>query len=553
MTKKIFTGIMAVALVVMICCAGLIMGVMYDYLGSQIYLDLENEAQLVSAGVDANGMEYLQHMKECGNLTSRITIIEEDGTVSFDSQASENVMENHGKREEVLEAMEDGEGWAVRDSETMAKETRYYAIRQEDGSVLRISTDHYSQLGLILDTMGMIVVIVGVLFALATAISHMITSHIVKPINDIDLNHPVIQDNYEELDPLLQRIDQQNIRIKYQMEKLRRRQEEFNIITENMSEGLLIIDTQMEVLTHNQSVLRILGATNQQCSGIHAFQLNRSEPFRTAVEQALKGIHSRQKMIIGGETYEILSNPVLNKGKISGAVIIIMNVTEREVGERMRREFTSNVSHELKTPLTSIYGVSDMLASGIVKSEDVTSFANTIKEESSRLISLINDIMQLSKLDENQVPQEHADVEIHALAGDVLRRLGRKAEEMQVSLQLDGTPAVVNGIDSILDEIVYNLCENAIKYNRKDGRVTVYTGVEQGRAVLRVSDTGIGIPKDDVQRVFERFYRVDKSHNKQIPGTGLGLSIVKHGVSYHNGTVHLESTEGVGTTVTVRF
>lgn len=553
MTKKIFTGIMAVALVVMICCAGLIMGVMYDYLGSQIYLDLENEAQLVSAGVDANGMEYLQHMKECGNLTSRITIIEEDGTVSFDSQASENVMENHGKREEVLEAMEDGEGWAVRDSETMAKETRYYAIRQEDGSVLRISTDHYSQLGLILDTIGMIVVIVGVLFALATAISHMITSHIVKPINDIDLNHPVIQDNYEELDPLLQRIDQQNIRIKYQMEKLRRRQEEFNIITENMSEGLLIIDTQMEVLTHNQSVLRILGATNQQCSGIHAFQLNRSEPFRTAVEQALKGIHSRQKMIIGGETYEILSNPVLNKCKISGAVIIIMNVTEREVGERMRREFTSNVSHELKTPLTSIYGVSDMLASGIVKSEDVTSFANTIKEESSRLISLINDIMQLSKLDENQVPQEHADVEIHALAGDVLRRLGRKAEEMQVSLQLDGTPAVVNGIDSILDEIVYNLCENAIKYNRKDGRVTVYTGVEQGRAVLRVSDTGIGIPKDDVQRVFERFYRVDKSHNKQIPGTGLGLSIVKHGVSYHNGTVHLESTEGVGTTVTVRF
>lgn len=553
MTKKIFTGIMAVALVVMICCAGLIMGVMYDYLGTQIYLDLENEAELVSAGIEANGMEYLQHMKECGNLTSRITIIEEDGTVSFDSQASENVMENHGKREEVLEAMEDGEGWAVRDSETMAKETRYYAIRQDDGSVLRISTDHYSQLGLILDTMGMIVVIVGVLFALATAISHMITSHIVKPINDIDLNHPVIQDNYEELDPLLQRIDQQNIRIKYQMEKLRRRQEEFNIITENMSEGLLIIDTQMEVLTHNQSVLRILGAKNQQYSGIQAFQLNRSEPFRIAVEQALKGIHSRQKMIIGGETYEILSNPVLNKGKISGAVIIIMNVTEREVGERMRREFTSNVSHELKTPLTSIYGVSDMLASGIVKSEDVASFANTIKEESSRLISLINDIMQLSRLDENQVPQEHADVEIHALAGDVLRRLGKKAEDMQVSLHLDGTPAVVNGIDSILDEIVYNLCENAIKYNRKGGKVTVYTGVEQGRAVLRVSDTGIGIPKDDVQRVFERFYRVDKSHNKQIPGTGLGLSIVKHGVSYHNGTVHLESTEGVGTTVTVRF
>ncbi len=553
MTKKIFTGIIMVALVVMICCAGLIMGVMYDYLGSQIYLDLENEARLVESGIHLGGEEYLEQLKQAETLTMRVTLIDASGVVLYDSQADALTMASHMEREEFREALTDGEGRAVRESETMAKETRYYALRLEDGRVLRVSTDHYSQLGLILDTMGMIVVIVAVLFALAMAISHTITQHIVKPINHIDLNRPSIGDEYEELTPLLRRIDQQNVKIHRQMEKLRRRQEEFNIITENMSEGMLILDQEMEILTHNQSALRILGAEKKSWNGINALHLNRSEPFRTAVEQALKGVHCCQQMMLGGGTYEILASPVMSKGKISGAVLIIMDVTEREVGERLRREFTSNVSHELKTPLTSIYGVSDMLASGIVRPEDVGQFAGTIKEESSRLISLIDDIMQLSRLDENQVTQEKEDVDIHLLAGDVLGRLQRKATAADVSLQLEGSSVTVHGIDYILDEIIYNLCENAIKYNRSGGRVTVFTGTELGTAVLRVTDTGIGIPKDSLDRVFERFYRVDKSHNKQIPGTGLGLSIVKHGVAYHNGTISLESTEGVGTTVTVRF
>jgi len=553
MTKKIFTGIVAVALVVLLCCTGLIMGVMYDYLGTQIYLDLESEAQLVAAALQMEKDSYLVHVKGMENTNTRITLIEEDGKVLYDSHADEEGMENHLEREEIQEALEDGEGRAVRESETMTRETRYYAMKLEDGRILRVSTDHYTQLGMILDTIGMVVVIVAVLFAMALASSHLITKLIVKPINDINLNHPDLDSSYEELAPLLQRIHYQNSKIRSQMEHLRRRQEEFNIITENMSEGLLIVDRDMEILTHNQSVLQILGAEKKSWNGIHALHMNRSEPFRTSVEAALKGTHCRQQMVLAGETYEILASPVMSKDKITGAVLIIMDVTEREVGERMRREFTSNVSHELKTPLTSIYGVSDMLSSGLVKPEDVEQFAVTIKEEASRLISLIDDIMQLSRLDENQITKEKEDVDIHLLAEDVLARLGRKAQEAGVSLHLEGCSAVVHGIDYILDEIIFNLCENAVKYNRRGGKVRVFTGMELGHVVLRVTDTGIGIPKEELDRVFERFYRVDKSHNKQISGTGLGLSIVKHGAAYHGGTIHLESSEGVGTAVTVKF
>lgn len=560
MTKKIFTGIITVALVIMICCAGLIMGVMYDYLGTQIYLDLENEAKLVAAGMELDQETFLSDMETAQELGMRVTLIDFDGVVLYDSHADENIMENHLEREEIQEALVKGEGRAVRESETMASETRYYAMKLKNGTILRVSTDHYSQLGLILDTFGMIIVIVAVLFALAMAISHNITKHIVQPINDIDLNNPDIKESYEELSPLLHRINQQNIKINRQMENLRRRQEEFNIITENMSEGLVIIGKDREVLTYNRSALQILGAEKNarssyivDHSGENVLLLNRSEPFRRAVEEALQGTHSNQYMVIGGETYEILASPVMSKNKINGAVLIIMDVTEREVGERLRREFTSNVSHELKTPLTSIYGVSDMLASGLVKPEDVGRFAGTIKEESSRLISLIDDIMQLSRLDENSVKKEKEDVDLYLVAQDVLGRLKRKADQAGVCLQMEGSTTMVCGIDYIIDEIVCNLCENAIKYNRPGGKVTVFAGTELGSAVLRVTDTGIGIPKEDLDRVFERFYRVDKSHNRQIPGTGLGLSIVKHGVAYHNGSLSLESSEGVGTTITVKL
>ena len=557
MTKKIFTGIILVSLIIMLCCTGLIMGVMYDYLGTQIDKELENEANLVATGLEQDGTAYLQRIEKIGRLKSRVTLVDASGSVLYDSQADEQTMENHLEREEIQQALISGEGHAVRESATMASETRYYAMKLVDGNVLRVSTSHYSQLGLILDTFGMVVVIAAILIALAAIISHNITKHIVKPINDIDLNDPDIPENYEEMAPLLHRIRQQNLKIYRQMEKLRSRQEEFNIITQNMREGLLIIDSNLEVLTWNRSALRILGAPAEngqiKAPAGSVLSLNRSEPFRRAVEESLAGESSKQQMVIGGETYEILGSPAFSDGKVTGAILILMNVTERELGEQLRREFTSNVSHELKTPLTSIYGVSDMLASGLVKPEDVNQFAGTIKEESSRLISLIDDIMQLSRLDENYIKKEKEDVDLYLIARDVLDRLRSKARQADVTLELLGGSTMISGVDYILDEIVYNLCENGVKYNRPGGKVSVTVDTERGACVLRVADTGIGIPKEDLDRVFERFYRVDKSHNRQVPGTGLGLSIVKHGVAFHGGSISLESNEGVGTTVTVRF
>lgn len=566
MTKRIFTGIIVVSLVVMLCCAGLIMGLMYDYLGTQIDKELKNEANLTASAMMTGGTGYLEKIEKTGSLTSRVTLIDAGGTVLFDSQADEQNMENHLNRDEIQEALASGEGHAVRVSATVASETRYYAMKLNDGTVLRLSSSHYSQLGLILDTFGMVVVIAAILIALAAVISHNITRHIVRPINDIDLNEPDVPENYEELAPLLHRIRQQNMKIRRQMESLRIRQEEFRIITENMSEGLLIIDSKMEILTSNGSALKILSggsavsgsaaggssAEDRRPAG-NVLNINRSEPFRLAVEESLAGKSSKQQLVIGGETYEILASPAFSEGKLTGAILIIMDVTQREIGERMRREFTSNVSHELKTPLTSIYGVSDMLAGGLVKPEDVTRFAGTIREESSRLISLIDDIMQLSRLDENYTRQEKEAVDLYLVARDVLDRLKPRARQAGVTLELRGGSTMVKGVDYILDEVICNLCENGVKYNREGGRLTVTADMEGGIPVLRVSDTGIGIPKEDLDRVFERFYRVDKSHNRSIPGTGLGLSIVKHGVAYHGGTIALESHEGVGTTVTVKF
>lgn len=593
MTKRIFTGIIVVALIIMLACAGLIMGVMYDYLGKQIDKELKNEASLVAAGLeeaDGAAQGYLERLSSSTGLKSRITLMDGSGNVIFDSVADETSMENHADREEFQEALLSGEGHAVRDSSTMASYTRYYAVKLSDGNILRISTDHYSQLGLILDTFGMVVVIVAILIALAAFFSHRITRRIIRPINEIDLNHPDIEENYEELAPLLHRIHQQNSKLRRQMERLRRSQEEFNIITSNMKEGLLIINKDLEVLTYNRSAVEILGldsggsvtvgAGTEDSAGIagaagsigaagaagvigedgtgrtkpvSVFMLNRSEPFRKAVEDVQKGIHCRHRMEMAGSTFEVLGSPVSKDGEVTGAVLIIMNVTAQEEGERLRREFTSNVSHELKTPLTSIYGVSDMMLSGLVKPEDMNQFAQTIKEESARLISLIDDIIQLSRLDENDIRTSREDVDLYLVARDVISRLTSRAREQDVTLRLEGESAVVNGVDYILDEIVYNLCENGVKYNKVHGTVTVSVTRDEKNCVLKVTDTGVGIPKEDICRVFERFYRVDKSHCGTISGTGLGLSIVKHGVAFHGGVISIDSIEGVGTTVTVRF
>ena len=553
MTKKILAGVIGVSLVIMLVCVGLVMGIMYDYMGEKIDEQMASEAILAEEAWLTGGEAFLDRMEDRPDIKSRITLIDSQGKVLYDSVADQSSMENHMEREEVKEALTEGIGKASRTSYTLAEDTRYYAKKTADGNIVRISTSHYSQLGLLLDTFGMIIITVAVLIMLSVFISYRVARAIIKPINDIDLDNPDINENYEELGPLLHRIHQQNNRIKRQMEKLRKSREEFNIITKNMSEGLIIIDKDTEILTYNRSATEMLGGGDGRQIEGSVLKLNRSEPFRKAVSEALEGNNSQVYLTEGEATYEIISNPVREEEEVTGAILIVMDVTEREKGEKLRREFTSNVSHELKTPLTSIYGVSDMLASGMVKAEDVAGFAGTIKEESARLISLIDDIIKLSRLDESTVPQETEIIDVFGSARDVVRRLSGKASENDIELSFSGEPSEIKGVQHILDEIVYNICENAIKYNRPGGFVKVSVRNEGSESLITVADNGIGIPKADRERVFERFYRVDKSHSKQIGGTGLGLSIVKHGVIYLGGKINLESEEGVGTAITVVF
>ena len=553
MTKKILAGVIGVSLVIMLVCVGLVMGIMYDYMGEKIDEQMASEAILAEEAWLTGGEAFLDRMEDRPDIKSRITLIDSQGKVLYDSVADQSSMENHMEREEVKEAITEGIGKASRTSYTLAEDTRYYAKKTADGNIVRISTSHYSQLGLLLDTFGMIIITVAVLIMLSVFISYRVARAIIKPINDIDLDNPDINENYEELGPLLHRIHQQNNRIKRQMEKLRKSREEFNIITKNMSEGLIIIDKDTEILTYNRSATEMLGGGDGRQIEGSVLKLNRSEPFRKAVSEALEGNNSQVYLTEGDATYEIISNPVREEEEVTGAILIVMDVTEREKGEKLRREFTSNVSHELKTPLTSIYGVSDMLASGMVKDEDVAGFAGTIKEESARLISLIDDIIKLSRLDESTVPQETEIIDVFGSARDVVRRLSGKASENDIELSFSGEPSEIKGVQHILDEIVYNICENAIKYNRPGGFVKVSVRNEGSESLITVADNGIGIPKADRERVFERFYRVDKSHSKQIGGTGLGLSIVKHGVIYLGGKINLESEEGVGTVITVGF
>ena len=553
MTKKILAGVIGVSLVIMLVCVGLVMGIMYDYMGEKIDEQMASEAILAEEAWLTGGEAFLDRMEDRPDIKSRITLIDSQGKVLYDSVADQSSMENHMEREEVKEALTEGIGKASRTSYTLAEDTRYYAKKTADGNIVRISTSHYSQLGLLLDTFGMIIITVAVLIMLSVFISYRVARAIIKPINDIDLDNPDINENYEELGPLLHRIHQQNNRIKRQMEKLRKSREEFNIITKNMSEGLIIIDKDTEILTYNRSATEMLGGGDGRQIEGSVLKLNRSEPFRKAVSEALEGNNSQVYLTEGDATYEIISNPVREEEEVTGAILIVMDVTEREKGEKLRREFTSNVSHELKTPLTSIYGVSDMLASGMVKAEDVAGFAGTIKEESARLISLIDDIIKLSRLDESTVPQATEIIDVFGSARDVVRRLSGKASENDIELSFSGEPSEIKGVQHILDEIVYNICENAIKYNRPGGFVKVSVRNEGSESLITVADNGIGIPKADRERVFERFYRVDKSHSKQIGGTGLGLSIVKHGVIYLGGKINLESEEGVGTVITVGF
>lgn len=549
MTRKVFYGTFVASVLTFLACLVLILGVLYTYFDNQLIDGLHTEGTMIAEGVEAGGAAYLDGL---GTLENRLTWIASDGAVLYDSQADPSAMENHLNREEIAEALETGRGESERYSETLSQKTIYYALRLTDDSVIRIADTRSTVWNLLFGMLQPLLLILTIAIVLSAILASRISRSIVKPINAINLEAPDVEGNYDEISPLLLRINRQNEQIKHQMEELRRQSEEFRLITENMSEGFLVVDAKTELLSYNSAALRLLGAG--PVSGTPSvFTLNRGETFRHAVETALSGEHCEQSMTLGNAIYHVIANPVSHGGEPAGAVVVILDCTERELRDQMRREFTSNVSHELKTPLTSIYGVSEMIASGIVKPEDIRSFAQNIHNESGRLITLIEDIIKLSQLDENSIPSDPVPIDLYALAGSVMERLKSQAEARGIDMKLAGEPAIVQGIPNVLEEMLYNLCENAVKYNKDGGSVCVTVRDGNGRPTVMVTDTGIGIPHEHQARVFERFYRADKSHSKKIGGTGLGLSIVKHAAAFHGATVRLESDEGEGTTVTVQF
>lgn len=547
MTKKIFKSSILASVIILILGMACVLGVLYQYFGEQINSELKKEAEYLSYGVELEGETYLEQVND---QDSRITYIDEEGNVLYDSMADEENMENHRDREEFQEAEETGVGQAERMSDTLSERTLYYAVRLEDNSVLRVSSTQDSVLALTVQLIPSALGILVVLIILAGIFASRIASYIVEPINSLDLDHPEDNETYEEVAPLLSKIHKQSGQIRTQLEEARRNQEEFQIITENMQEGLLVIDAYTMILSGNSSVWKMFQVWEPKI-GESVYSLDRTEDFRKLIEKVLEGEHGSTLLRIDNEFIQLIANPVSRDGKTVGAVLVLMNETEKVERENLRREFSANVSHELKTPLTSISGYAEIIQGGLVKDEDIKKFAGRIYKEAQRLIQLVEDTIKISQLDEGENPYEWENVDVYKVAKDVCSHLKDIAWKKNIHLFIEGQKTICRTVRPILEEILYNLCDNGIKYNKDDGTVSIHIKDEGDNIRLMVKDNGIGIPREDVNRVFERFYRVDKSHSREIGGTGLGLSIVKHGVTFLGGTLDLVSEVDKGTEITV--
>ena len=548
MTKKIFRNLLAVGVWVFILTVFLFVGMLYQYFTDRLAQELETETWLVAQGVESVGMDYFQGLQSA----NRITWIDQDGTVLYDNTVDASTMENHGDREEVKEAILGSRGTARRESTTLAQRTIYVAHRLEDGTVIRLAGTQRTVVNLLASMVQPMVIILIVTFGFAAALASRLSKKIIKPILELDLEHPEDSGSYDELAPLLTRIRRQNDTIHGQMELLRQRRQEFTALTENMSEGFLLLDNKGRVLSYNSGALRLLG-TEAPAEEANVLTLDRSDVFRQTVSRVLEGTRCQSILDRNGRKLQLLADPVLRGEENAGAVMVLLDVTEKEQGEQMRREFTANVSHELKTPLTSISGMAEIMKDGFVRAEDIPGFAADIYKESQRLIRLVEDIIHLSRLDEGETDLKKQEVNLLEISRGVAERLRPFAAQNKVALNVGGDACVIRGIPSLVEEMIYNLSDNAIKYNHTGGKAEITVTSEGNNAVVTVTDTGIGIPAEDRDRVFERFYRVDKSHSKEIGGTGLGLSIVKHGAALHNAKVELESVPGKGTTVSLRF
>lgn len=548
MTKKIFRSIITVAMVVLLASLFIASSFLYDYFNKSQVTQLKEELSLVATNVDKVGTEYFDNFD---SSVFRFTLVSADGSVLYDSQAKAEDMENHLDREEIAEALENGNGSSARYSSTLTERTFYEAARLQNGNVLRISISQVTVGALILGMLPAICAIVLISIVVALVLSHKMAKSIVKPLNELDLENPAENETYEELTPILTKINKQHKQITRQMRELKQKSDEFEQITASMNEGLVLLDKKGIVLSINAAAKKLFSA-DETAVGRDFLTLDRSTDMSRAIEKALDGKRAEFREERNGSEYHFVINRTESDGKTVGIVILCFDVTETAFAERNRKEFTANVSHELKTPLQSIIGSAELLENGLVKPEDTKRFVGNIKNEATRLVSLINDIIRLSQLDEDSEPATES-VDLYDVANEVVEILTVSAAKKQVELHLNGEPCVMNGIRRYLYEIIYNLCDNAIRYNKDGGKVIVDLKNKDSNIILSVSDTGIGIPAEHQSRIFERFYRVDKSHSKETGGTGLGLSIVKHGVAYHGGKIKLESTVNVGTTITVCF
>lgn len=548
MNKKIFLSSCLVAFTVLIISLAMSTGVLFNQFEKQVEQELKEESELIASVIEDAGVE---NIADYDFGSRRVTVIGKDGGVIFDSQADASKMENHADREEFKEAVLYGTGMSSRYSDTLTQKNIYYALKLSDGSVLRLSSPHSTIFAIISDLIGPICLIVLLALILSAILAIKLSESILKPINALDLDNPENNKTYDELAPLLTKINRQKLVIENQLHEAKQKQKEFKLITDNMREGLLVIDSNSDILTYNAAAEKLLDITDE--TSLAALKIYRSTQVIDAVDEALKGNNSECQITQHSRQYSLIANPVFRDGEIIGAVIVLLDITEKAQREQLRREFTANVSHELKTPLTSIYGFAELMKDGDMKKEDMEDFAKSIYDETKHLITLVGDIIKLSALDEKSRFYEKEKVDLYALACETAERLKVDAAKKHVTVNVEGEKAEYVGVRQILTDIIYNLCENAIKYNRENGSVYISVKENENNIVLKVKDTGIGIPQEHQERVFERFYRVDKSHSKEIGGTGLGLSIVKHGVMYHGGEISMESEPGKGTEITVTF
>ena len=549
MTKRIFRSICLVAITVFTASVILIMGVLHAYFSDVQQEQLKMQTNLAAQGVMHEGMDYF---KDLDVSDYRMTWIDGQGAVLYDSQSDSAGMENHLEREEVKAALVSGYGESRRYSATLMERYLYAARRLPDGTVLRLSISQNSILTLLMGMVQPICIVFAVALLLSVALAVRLSGRIVQPFNEIDFDNPLSNEGYDELSPFLRRIASQQRQLASQRDALEQKENELHTIVGSMNEGMILLNEKGKIISMNPAARRLLGAS-WECVGLDLLSVSRNLDLQEILEKTLRGEACEKVIALQGERYQIDASPVRAEDKVRGAALCFFNVTEKEKAEQMRREFTANVSHELKTPLHAISGYAELLKNDMVKREDVSPFAGKIYDEAQRMTQLVEDIIILSRLDEGAKDMESERTELYGLAAKAVKSLEPEADAARVTMELSGEPADVEGVPQLLYSIVYNLCDNAIKYNREGGKVAVRVAAEKGKTILTVSDTGIGIGKEHWERIFERFYRVDRSHSRAVGSTGLGLSIVKHAVIIHKAEITLDSEEGRGTTVTVKF